>query len=90
MHLGNNPLDNLGNYPNKGPMKKLLKEIEQFAESHGVKPSTVSFWAVNDGKFYKRLAEAADGKRPGPSMSKVDQIRAYMANNPPVKKANAA
>lgn len=64
--------------------KKLLSEIEEFAERVGCAPSVVGRKAGQGGRFYARLKE---GRRCWPETA--EKVREYMSLNDPNFKGSA-
>jgi len=57
----------------------LLKDLDDYCQKAGVKPSTVCVRAVNDSRYPQRHQSRLDKIRADDK-----KIRAYMAANPPV------
>lgn len=61
----------------KTDIENLVREIDRYCAAVGLKPSTLSRKAIDDGKFYKRVRA---GGRCWPETAA--RIRQYMADNP--------
>lgn len=61
-------------------MEEFIAEVEAYAESHGILPSTVVQKAkCGNGGTWSKWISSTKG---GPGMHTVDRLREYMAANP--------
>lgn len=59
-------------------MKELITQIVAYCDAMGITPGTFGSYALNDGKFFKRISNG------GECLPRIaEKAKAYMRDNPP-------